>query len=116
MSLAAQSGGPIWIPKVYDGRNKSFFFFTYTKDKRPVTPTLVVSTVPTARMKQGDFSELPASQVIYDPADHGWRSTRTPFPGQRHPAEPLQQYLTEPAGRDPEPDASVVDEQLRFRE
>ena len=78
--LGGAVGGPIFIPKVYDGRNKSFFFFTYTKDKRPVTPTLVVGTVPTARMKQGDFSELPASQVIYDPATTAG-GTRTPFPG-----------------------------------
>ena len=25
------AGGPVWIPKIYDGRNKSFFFFTYAK-------------------------------------------------------------------------------------
>ncbi|MCX6613010.1 MAG: carboxypeptidase-like regulatory domain-containing protein [Acidobacteria bacterium] len=27
-------GGPIWIPKVYDGRNKSFFFFSWTSARR----------------------------------------------------------------------------------
>ena len=91
--LGGLVGRPIFIPKVYDGqRDKSFFFFTYTKDKRPVTPTLVVGTVPTARMKQGDFSELPASQVIYDPATTGWRHSHS-VPGQRHPSESLQQYL-----------------------
>ena len=30
-------GGPVFIPKVYDGRNKTFFFMTYTLDKRPIT-------------------------------------------------------------------------------
>jgi hypothetical protein len=74
------SGGPIWIPKVYDGRNKTFYFFTYTKDKRPITPSNVVSTVPTALMRQGNFSELPASQLIYDPLTTSG-GTRTPFPG-----------------------------------
>lgn len=76
----AGGGGPVWIPKVYDGRNKTFFFMTYSLDKRPVSPTFVVSTVPTARMKQGDFSELPASQIIYDPATTSG-NVRTPFPG-----------------------------------
>lgn len=78
-------GGPIWLPKIYDGRNKTFFFFTYSKDKRPATATNVVSTVPTARMKQGDFSELPASQIIYDPATTSG-NTRQPFAGNIIPA------------------------------
>jgi hypothetical protein len=71
-------GGPVWLPKIYDGRNRTFFHFTYSKDKRPVTATNVVSTVPTARMKRGDFGELPASQVIYDPATTSG-GTRQPF-------------------------------------
>ncbi len=65
-------GGPVWIPKVYDGRNKSFWFFTYTKDIRPATISFPVLTVPTAAMKQGDFSEA-GVPVIYDP------TTRQPF-------------------------------------
>jgi hypothetical protein len=61
------AGGPIWIPKLYDGRNKSFFFFTYAKDVRPVTPVITSGeTVPTTLMKQGNFSEL--AYPIYDPA------------------------------------------------
>jgi hypothetical protein len=68
-------GGPVWLPKIYDGRNKSFWFFTYTKDLRPVTISFPAPlTVPTARMKQGDFSEA-GVPVIYDPL------TRQPFPG-----------------------------------
>jgi len=73
-------GGPVYIPKVYDGRNKTFFFMTYTLDKRPITASPFVGTVPTVRMKQGDFSELPASQVIYDPETTAG-GLRTPFPG-----------------------------------
>ena len=73
-------GGPVFIPKVYDGRNKTFFFLTYSLDKRPISTTAALSTVPTIRMKQGDFSELPASQIIFDPATTSG-SIRTPFPG-----------------------------------
>jgi hypothetical protein len=67
-------GGPVFIPKVYDGRNKSFWFFTYTKDLRPATISFPVMTVPTALMKQGNFSEA-GVPTIYDPL------TREPFPG-----------------------------------
>lgn len=59
-------GGPVWVPKVYDGRNKTFWFATYSRDMRPATISTVTSTVPTARMKTGDFSEV--GRAIYDPA------------------------------------------------
>jgi hypothetical protein len=65
-------GGPLWLPKVYDGRNRTFWFFTYTKDIRPVTVGFTQSTVPTAAMKQGDFSAA-GLPIIYDP------QTRQPF-------------------------------------
>ena len=59
-------GGPVRIPKVYDGRNKTFWFVTYSRDMRPATISTVTSTVPTAKMKNGDFSEV--GRAIYDPA------------------------------------------------
>jgi len=59
-------GGPVWAPKVYDGRNKTFWFVTYSRDLRPASISTVTSTVPTARMKSGDFSEI--GRAIYDPA------------------------------------------------
>ena len=71
-------GGPIWIPKLYNGRNKSFFFFTYSRDKRPISTGAVLNTVPSALMRQGNFSQ--SSQVIYDPATTAG-SVRTPFAG-----------------------------------
>src|SRR5205807_4664948 len=52
------AGGPVWIPKIYDGRNKSFFFFTYAKIIQPASASINSGeTVPTALMKQGNFSE-----------------------------------------------------------
>ena len=52
-----QMGGPVVIPKLYDGRNKTFFFFAgeprYQSDKQQTT-----ATVPTDAMRQGDFSNL----------------------------------------------------------
>jgi Carboxypeptidase regulatory-like domain/TonB dependent receptor len=73
-------GGPVYIPKVYDGRNKTFFYFTSDNDLRPLSPASIVNTVPTAQMTKGDFSQI--SQLIYDPATtigSGATATRTPF-------------------------------------
>jgi hypothetical protein len=50
-------GGPIYIPKVYNGRNKSFFFFNYEEflEKTLITQT---DTVPTPAYLNGDFSAI----------------------------------------------------------
>jgi hypothetical protein len=82
--IGGAAGGPIFIPKIYDGRNKTFFFFTYTQRLLPATISFPVLTVPTAAMKQGDFSAL-GNQLIYDPATTS-AGARTPFPGNRIPA------------------------------
>ena len=58
-------GGPVWVPKVYDGRNETFWFMTYSRDMRPASISTVTSTVPTVRMRSGDFSEV--GRAIYDP-------------------------------------------------
>ena len=80
--IGGAAGGPIWVPGVYDGRNRSFFHFTYSKDQRPATTSAVVNTVPTVRMKNGDFGEV--SQLVYDPATTTG-NTRTPFPNNTIP-------------------------------
>jgi hypothetical protein len=56
-------GGPVVIPHLYDGKNKTFFFFSYDGFQASVT-----DTVPTAAMRQGDFSSTSSYQpVLYDP-------------------------------------------------
>jgi len=84
-------GGPVWIPKIYDGRNKSFFFFGYEgiKDRFP-EPGLF--TVPTVAQRGGDLSGLLAlgsAYQIYDPNSgvaEGSRVRRTPLAGNLIPA------------------------------
>jgi hypothetical protein len=75
-------GGPVYIPHVYDGRNKTFWYFTIDKDIRPATISSVVNTLPTPLMKQGIFTEI--SQPLFDPYSTvgvGTTATRTPFAG-----------------------------------
>jgi hypothetical protein len=87
----ATVGGPIWIPKLYDGRNKSFFFFAYEGIK-DVFPEPNQFTVPTQAERDGDLSALLAinsSFQIYNPftaRQEGSRVRRDPFPGNRIPA------------------------------
>ena len=81
--VGGAAGGPVYIPKVYDGREKTFFFFTYTQRLLPANIGFPLSTVPTAAMRQGDFSGV--TQMIYDPATTSG-GTRAPFPGNRIPA------------------------------
>ncbi len=65
-------GGPVWIPKLYHGRNKTFFFYNLdqTLNKFQSIPT---NTVPSAAFKSGDFSS--ATIAVYDP------TVKKPFPG-----------------------------------
>ena len=63
-------GGPVWIPKLYDGRNRTFWFFNYEGYKLR-SESIGTYRVPTEKMRNGDFSELVNSAgapvTIYDP-------------------------------------------------
>jgi hypothetical protein len=80
-------GGPIWIPKVFDGRNKLFFFYAYEGFKGS-QPSPTTTTVPTAAERNGDFSALLAlspNNQLYNPFTARPNGTggviRTPIPG-----------------------------------
>jgi len=76
-------GGPVYLPKLYDGRNKTFFFFAYD-GQRFVRKNPQTVTIPTAKMRNGDFSELSAS--IFDPASNAAPASRTRFADNQIPA------------------------------
>jgi hypothetical protein len=60
-------GGPIWIPKVFDGRNKLFFLSNYEGFRlRQSANTLF--TVPTPAMRAGNFANLLPGNQLYDPS------------------------------------------------
>jgi len=50
-------GGPVWIPKIYRGKNKTFFFFSLEGFRNRNGASNVTATVPTAEMYNGDFSK-----------------------------------------------------------
>ncbi|MSV29324.1 MAG: hypothetical protein EXQ52_11385, partial [Bryobacterales bacterium] len=84
-------GGPITIPGIYDGRNRTFFATTLEKDRDSVQLTRRART-PTSAEKAGDFSQTLNRRggpfTLYDPNTTvvtGGRATRQPFAGNRIP-------------------------------
>ena len=57
-------GAPAYIPHVYDGRNKTFFFFAWEGYYAIQHISGVFQTVPTAPMRNGDFSALLTGKVV----------------------------------------------------
>lgn len=70
-------GGPVLLPKLYNGRNKTFFFASYEglRERSPRTNQLAV---PTVAQRNGDFTGLPA---VRDPL------SGAPFPNNQIPTD-----------------------------
>src|SRR5207302_10623733 len=62
--------GPAVLPKLYNGRNRTFFMGTY-EGSRNVSSSSSLTAVLTPKMRSGDFSEAPASTVIRNPTAPG---------------------------------------------
>jgi hypothetical protein len=83
------TGGPVFLPKIYDGRNHTFFLVSYNGGRR-ATGSNGVTQVPTAAEKQGDFSSWPTQ--LFDPLSSvltpgaSLPVAKTPFAGNRIPS------------------------------
>jgi hypothetical protein len=84
------AGGPVYIPKIYNGKNKTFFFYVYEgiHETRPRNNCTSNCTVPTNAQWGGNFSDLLAvggpSYQIYNPFTatlSGSTIVRQPFSG-----------------------------------
>lgn len=80
--FGATIGGPVLIPKLYDGRNKTFFFFSYQGTRTRQAPSKVEQPVPTDAERSGDFSGI--GQTIYDPFNN-----HTPYPNNQIPTSEI---------------------------
>ena len=100
-------GGPIYIPKLINGKNKLFFFTNYgwNRELRIGANASGINTVPTAAARRGDFSSMLAinsQYVVYDPLSvtpdpaRAGHYIRTPFSGNILPANritnPMYQF------------------------
>ncbi|MBL8223137.1 MAG: hypothetical protein JNL62_28120, partial [Bryobacterales bacterium] len=91
-TYAGTVGGPVTIPKLVNGRNRLFFFFSFNgfKDAKPVPAAALNITLPTMAARMGDFSrmlQIGPQYQLHDPLsvrpDPG-RAThvvRDPLPG-----------------------------------
>ncbi|HUK16945.1 MAG TPA: TonB-dependent receptor [Bryobacteraceae bacterium] len=95
------AGGPVYVPKVFNGKNKVFWFFGWEgmRDSDPANSPLEtgnpvnLATVPTPAERNGDFSALlglgSGAATIYNPYSgtlSGTTITRTPFPNNQIPS------------------------------
>lgn len=89
-------GGPVWIPKLFNGKNRLFFMSNYEafRQRRQVQ---ALFNLPSAAMRTGDFSELLSrGATIYDPATRvvnpDGTVSATPFTGNIIPAARLDPF------------------------
>ncbi len=87
--FGATVGGPVYLPRMYNGKNRSFFFFSYQATKVRRQPSTQFNEVLTATERAGDFSGLLPDVVLNDP------STGQPFPGNRIPSTQLSPVAAE---------------------
>lgn len=118
--------GPVWIPKIYNGKDKTFFMFNYEGYREGIPSPLILS-VPTPEMFNGDFSKLVDKTgkliPIYDPRtarsvtdaticgknDNGTPKTciiRDQFPGNKIPQNRLNPIAQKLLGFQPKPNYS----------
>jgi len=81
--FALTGGGPVVIPKLYDGRNRTFIFGSYSGARYRIG-NRVFQTVPTPAMRQGNFSSFTGLLNLVDPLNN-----RAPFPNNTLPASRL---------------------------
>src|SRR5580692_9963336 len=94
--FGANAGGPLWIPKLYDGRNKTFWFFSWEAFRLRQGASPVLTTLPPTPEFAGDFS-APGIAPIMDPcggtvtsgACPNYTGPPTPFPGNIIPTSRL---------------------------
>jgi hypothetical protein len=80
--FGAQFDGPLFIPKFYDGRNRTFFMGAY-EGVRGEAITSPFASVPTALMRQGNFSQV-STPII------------NPFTGQQFPGNIIPPSMLSP--------------------
>lgn len=100
-------GGPVWLPKVYDGREKTFFFVSFDKTLNSNPLGAGLRSLPTDLERAGDFSQSWTTQTvngqrvrypiqIFDPNTVDAKGNRTLFPGNKIPQsrlDPVAQAL-----------------------
>jgi hypothetical protein len=103
-------GGPVVIPKLYDGRNRTFFYFVYSGFRYRAGATNELLSIPSLDFRRGDFSGLVdrnGRQIpIYDPGTTQFvngQYTRQQFPGNIIPESRFSSVAKNIIGELPQP-------------
>jgi len=91
--FGAALGGPVAIPRVYNGHKRTFFYFVYSGFRYLQSSSNSLVSIPPVAFRDGNFSSLEGSSgkpiLVYDPSTTTLTSsgayTRTPFPGNQIP-------------------------------
>jgi hypothetical protein len=73
-------GGPVQIPKLFNGKDRLFFLSNFEGFKLRQQSQITVS-VPSAAMREGNFSEILPGTIIRDPQNRDIQGVKQPFPG-----------------------------------
>ncbi len=108
-------GGPVRLPRLYNGKDKTFFFFAgeaYGEDLH--YPNESITSVPTVEQKRGDFSKTMDNagrlMTIYDPMTgrfEGNKWVRSPFPGNVIPSGRVDPTSAKMVSLYPDPNSST---------
>jgi len=118
-------GGPVYIPKVYNGKNKTFFFWGWEFYKDSRVTSGILQTIPTLQMRNGDFSQILTGKVlgtdplgrpimentIFDPASArpvNGQSVTDPFIGNTIPMSRISPVALKIQGFFPTPTTSAL--------
>ncbi len=109
--FGASVGGPIYLPKIYNGRDRTFFFFAYSGSRKRGLDNIERVRIPTPDFYRGDFTGLLDSRgarlPIYDPqstrAVAGGGFTRDPFAGNLIPSSRLDPVAVKTGPLYPQP-------------
>ena len=118
-------GGPVWIPKIYDGKNRTFFFWNWEEYRAGANVTADSISVPTAAYRTGNFSAalLPNNlgtsplggvinpNMIFDPTTRQTTASgiaTSQFPGNIIPASRLDPVALKVQALIPNPSSSAL--------
>jgi hypothetical protein len=100
--FGVSGGGPVYIPKVYNGKDRSFWFVGF-EGLRQINPSTISGSVPTPAMLAGDWSGLKDSQgrlfSLYDPwttDTNTWARQPFAYGGKANAIDPAR---TSPLGK-----------------
>ena len=114
-------GGPVYLPRLYNGKNRTFFFVSLEQSYSK-TATTNTQTLPTAAYRAGNFAGALTGKslgtdvlgqpilenAIYDPISTGTNGVRSLFPGNIIPASRLDPVALKIQALLPMPDTSAA--------